>query len=148
MWGRPCDLNVPTYPLYNIRRKEGGLAVGERCDGAFKGPLRCGGGLCEGVLEFYRPHAFASRSWPRRMCLQTHLGPEMSLQVRPANLKLHSFLSESDRNGLLLKISWGRRGWGKGKACCDTINKDLDVDGLCRRFMVRINALVEKEGGK
>ena len=67
-----------------------------------------------GVLEFYRPHVFASRSWPRRMCLQTHLGPEMSLQVRPANLKLHSFLSESDRNGLLLKIGWGQGMGGRG----------------------------------
>ena len=45
LWGRPCDSSAPTYPLYNIRRKEGGLAAGEHCGGAFKGLLGYGRGL-------------------------------------------------------------------------------------------------------
>ena len=91
----------PLTPFYIMRRKWGWRLVS-----AAVAPSRvcfAAEGVC-GVLEFYRPRVFASMSWPHRMCLQTRLGPEMSLQVRPANLKLHSFRSESDSNGLLLKI--------------------------------------------
>ena len=34
------------------------------------------------------------------------------------------------------------------KACCDEINADLDVEGLCRDFPKRICQLVKNEGGR
>ena len=34
------------------------------------------------------------------------------------------------------------------KACCDEINRDLDVEALCRAFPRRIQNLVKKQGGR
>lgn len=34
------------------------------------------------------------------------------------------------------------------KSCCDAINRDLNVEGLCKGFMKRIHQLQEKEGGR
>ena len=48
-------------------------------------------------------------------------------------------------------MGWGVEG-GRGtallKACCDEINSDLDVEGLCRDFPKRICQLVKNEGGR
>ena len=32
------------------------------------------------------------------------------------------------------------------KACCKAINRNLDVEGLCRQWMVRIQELKDKQG--
>ena len=37
---------------------------------------------------------------------------------------------------------------GRLRSCCEMINKDLNVDGLCRAFMTRINKMREREGGR
>ena len=34
------------------------------------------------------------------------------------------------------------------KACCETVNKDLDVEGLCRAFLRRIEDLRVRQGGR
>ena len=34
------------------------------------------------------------------------------------------------------------------KACCDEINRDLDVGALCRAFPRRIQNLVKEKGGR
>ena len=42
-----------------------------------------------------------------------------------------------------------REAYGKRlKRCCEEVNKDLDVDGLCRAFPKRLRKLDEQDGGR
>jgi len=51
----------------------------------------------------------------------------------------------------LLKEDWKetRAEYGSRlKRCCDEINKELDVEGLCRQLPKRLRLLKDSEGGR
>ena len=80
LWGRLCDSDVPTYPLYNIRRKDRGLVVGGKACFADERVLRWGVGgsgsrilqaTCFGKLVLSGHAVSTNTSWPRDVVLGT-----------------------------------------------------------------------------
>lgn len=108
---------------------------------------------------FYHPHTGAiTREY--KQALATHgfkaaLGDDASIQPgRLQELMLHETAVSWMRRRLARTVP--AKAWEETpreyavrlKTCCDEINAELNVEGLCRGFPKRIDKLVQKKGGR